>query len=117
MADPRTITRLLVDWGNGHEAALDDLTPLVYEELHTLARAYLRRAGGGQTLQPTELISELYLRLVDQSQPMRWENRAHFFGIAARLMRLVLVDHARARLAAKRGGDLNRVTLEETLAL
>ncbi|HET7452064.1 MAG TPA: ECF-type sigma factor [Thermoanaerobaculia bacterium] len=116
MADRRTITRLLVDWGNGNENALDHLTPLVYGELHALARAYLGR-NRGQTLQPTELIGELYLRLIDQSTPVQWENRSHFFGIAARLMRLVLVDHARARRAAKRGGDANRVTLNETLAL
>lgn len=117
MADPRTITRLLNDWGNGDEAALADLTPMVYGELHALAHAYLRRADRGPALQPTELISELYLRLIDQSEPVRWENRAHFFGIAARLMRLVLVDQARARGAAKRGGELDRVTLKETLAL
>jgi len=117
MADPRTITRLLIDWGNGDDAALDDLTPLVYGELHALARAYLRRGDGRQTLQPTELIGELYLRLIDQSHPVQWENRSHFFGIAARLMRLVLVDHARARRAAKRGRDVDRVTLNETLAL
>jgi len=117
MADPRTITRLLLDWGNGVETALDDLTPLVYGELHALALAYLRRGGRGQTLQPTELIGELYLRLIDQSQPVQWENRSHFLGISARLMRLVLVDHARARGAAKRGGGVDRVTLNETLAL
>jgi hypothetical protein len=85
MADPRTITRLLVDWGNGDETALEDLTPLVYGELHSLARTYLRRGHSGQTLQPTELIGELYLRLIDSSQQVHWENRSHFFGIAARL--------------------------------
>jgi RNA polymerase sigma-70 factor (ECF subfamily) len=117
MADPRTITRLLIDWSNGDEAALADLTPMVYGELHALAHACLRRADRRPALQPTELISELYLRLIDQSRPVRWENRSHFFGIAARLMRLVLVDQARARRAAKRGGELDRVTLKETLAL
>jgi RNA polymerase sigma factor (TIGR02999 family) len=117
MADPRTITRLLVDWGNGDETALEDLTPLVYGELHSLAQTYLGRGHRGQTLQPTELIGELYLRLIDRSQSVQWENRSHFFGIAARLMRLVLVDHARARHAGKRGGGIERVTLKETLAL
>lgn len=117
MADPHTITRLLIDWGNGDEAALNDLTPMVYRELHALARAYLRRGGPAQTLQPTELIGELYLRLIGRSEPVAWENRSHFFGIAARLMRQVLVDHARTRRAAKRGGELGRVTLNETLAL
>jgi RNA polymerase sigma-70 factor (ECF subfamily) len=117
MADPRTITRLLLDWGSGDETALGDLTPLVYAELHALARTYLRRGDRAQTLQPTELIGELYLRLIDPSQKVQWENRSHFFGIAARLMRLVLVDHARIRRSAKRGGDLDRVTLNETLAL
>ena len=117
MADPRTITRLLVDWSNGDEAALADLTPKVYAELHALALACLRRGDRDRALQPTELISELYLRLIDQSRPVDWENRSHFFGIAARLMRLVLVDQARSRGAAKRGGDLDRVTLKETIAL
>ena len=117
MTDPRTITRLLAEWGNGDEAALDELTPLVYGELRTLARAHLRRNNRNQTLQPTELIGELYLRLIDQGRPVRWENRTHFYGIAARLMRLVLVDHARARLSAKRGGAVDRVTLNETLVL
>src|SRR5262249_30478712 len=116
MSGPRTITKLLADWGAGDGAALDKLTPLVYRELHELARTYLKR-GGSQTLQPTELISELYVRLIGRSQPDHWENRSHFFGIAARLMRLVLVDHARARRAAKRAGDADRVTLKETVAL
>jgi RNA polymerase sigma factor (TIGR02999 family) len=117
MTGPRTITRLLLDWGNGDEKALDELTPLVYKELHALARAYLSRARGSGPLQPTELIDELYVRLIDRSSDVRWENRSHFFGIAARLMREVLVDQARARRAAKRGGGASPVTLEETVAL
>ena len=117
MSGPRTITRLLIDWGNGDDAALDELTPLVYKELHALARMYLSRGHRSGALQPTELIDELYLRLIDQSVRVRWENRSHFFGIAARLMRLVLVDHARARRAAKRGGGSDPMTLEETVAL
>ena len=115
MTDARSITRLLNDWANGESTALEELTPLVYGELHALARTYLSRRRH-QTLQPTELIDELYLRLIDRSLPPRWESRSHFFGIAARLMRRVLVDHARARRAAKRGGDAHPVTLEETIA-
>ncbi|MFN0171111.1 MAG: ECF-type sigma factor, partial [Bryobacteraceae bacterium] len=88
----------------------------VYGELHKLARAYLRRGGSGQSLQPTALINEAYLRLLDQSQPVGWENRAHFYGIAARLMRMILVDHARARHAAKRGGAAAPVTLDDWMA-
>jgi len=117
MSEPRTITRLLIDWGNGDRTALDELTPLVYKELHALARAYLSRARGSGPLQPTELIDELYVRLIDRSLPVRWESRSHFFGIAARLMRLVLVDHAREARASKRGGGAAPVTLEETVAL
>ena len=115
MTEPRTITRLLLDWENGDRAALDELTPLVYKELHSLARLYVSRGRGGG-LQPTELIDELYLRLVDRSRPIQWESRSHFFGIAARLMRLVLVDHARAHRAAKRGGGSDAITLQETVA-
>ena len=114
---PRTITRLLIDWENGDEAALDELTPLVYKELHALARIYLSRGRRSEALQPTELIDELYFRLIDRSATVHWENRSHFFGIAARLMRQVLVDHARAHRAAKRGGGADAVTLEETMAL
>ncbi len=116
MADPRSITQLLIEWGEGNRAVLDELTPRVYRELHALARTYLSRGHRSQTLQPTELINEVYLRLIDRSQPVQLENRSHFFGIAARLMRLVLVDYARARRAAKRGGDARPVTLEETVA-
>ncbi len=117
MSDPRPITRLLSEWSAGDSAALEELTPLVYRELHALAQKYLSRAGGNQGLQPTELINELYLRLIEGSQPVRWENRSHFFGISARLMRLVLVDHARSRQAAKRGGMAEPVTLKETVLL
>jgi len=113
----RSITGLLNDWAGGDKSALEELTPLVYGELHALARTYLSRGRRHQTLQPTELIDELYLRLIDRSLPDHWENRSHFFGIAARLMRLVLVDHARERRAAKRGGGADPVTLKETMAL
>ena len=97
MATPASITRLLIDWSDGNHAALDELAPQVHRELHALARAYLSRNRRNQTLQPTALINELYLRLIDQSQPVRWEGRSHFFGIAARLVRHILVDYARAR--------------------
>jgi len=116
MTGPRSITQLLIDWSEGNPTALDELTPLVYRELHTLARTYLSRGRANPTLQPTELINEVYLRLIGRSQTIKWENRAHFFGIAARLMRLVLVDYARARSAAKRGGKADPITLRETLA-
>ena len=100
---PHEVTQLLIAWGNGDKAALDQLMPLVYEELRRLARHYMSRERPGHTLQSTALVNEAYLRLVDQ-EDMRWENRAHFFGIAARIMRQILVDQARARNAAKRGG-------------
>jgi RNA polymerase sigma factor (TIGR02999 family) len=114
MTGPRSITHLLIEWRAGDRAALDELTPCVYRELHTLARAYLNRGGRSHTLQPTEVIDELYLRLIDPSQSVQWENRAHFFGIAARLMRMILVDYSRARHAARRGGNAGPVTLKET---
>ena len=116
MGESPSVSRLLIAWGRGEPEALEQLTPRVYRELHKLARAYLRRGRPNQSLQPTALINEAYLRLLDQSQPLHWENRAHFFGIAARLMRLILVDHARADHAAKRGGAAVAVTLDDCLA-
>ena len=110
------VTQLLVEWSHGDPEALEKLTPHVYRELHALARSYLRRGRPNQTLQPTALINEAYLRLLGQSEPIQFENRAHFFGIAARLMRMVLVDYSRARDAAKRGGSAEAVTLAESLA-
>ncbi|HKW96404.1 MAG TPA: sigma-70 family RNA polymerase sigma factor [Bryobacteraceae bacterium] len=110
------VTQLLVEWSHGDPEALEKLTPHVYRELHALARSYLRRGRPNQTLQPTALINEAYLRLLGQSEPIQFENRAHFFGIAARLMRMVLVDYSRARDAAKRGGAAEAVTLAESLA-
>src|ERR1700756_3334996 len=95
------VTRLLVEWANGQTQALDQLTPLVYAELRQLAAAYLRGERPDHTLQPTALVHEAYLRLVDQKNPT-WQNRAHFFGVASRLMRQILVDHARQKQAAKR---------------
>src|SRR3954454_18434101 len=116
MADSVSITRLLNDWSSGEEAALNALTPHIYRELHVLAQACLRRRRPDQTLQPTMLINEAYLRLIDTSQPIRLENRSHFFGIAARLMRQILVDYTRAHYTAKRGGGAAAVTLDEAIA-
>jgi RNA polymerase sigma factor (TIGR02999 family) len=112
-----SVSALLIAWGRGEPAALEQLAPQVYGELHKLARAYLRRGGPGQSLQPTALINEAFVRLLDQSQPVQFENRAHFFGIAARLMRLILVDHARANKAAKRGSAAAPITLEDCMAV
>ena len=106
------VTRLLGELGRGHKEAMNQLLPLVYDELHRLARSYFRRERGEHTLQPTALVNEAWLRLMGLSQSPRWESRAHFFGIAARLMRLVLVDYARAHRALKRGGKAECVTLD-----
>jgi RNA polymerase sigma factor (TIGR02999 family) len=114
---PQPVTRLLFEWGQGNRAALDELTPHLQRELHAIARSYLRSGRGNQTLQPTALINEAYIRLIDQTQPIQCESRAHFFGIAARLMRFILVDYARARQAQKRGAGGQSVTLEETRVL
>ena len=108
-------TQLLVDWSKGDREALGELMPLVYGELHRLAAAYLRRERAGHTLQPTALVNEAYLRLIDQSR-IQWQNRAHFVGVAAQMLRRVLVDHARAKRAAKRGGGAVVVSLDESLA-
>ena len=110
---PREVSRLLVDWGNGDRAALDELMPLVYHELRRLAGRYMRRESQGHTLQTSALVNEAYLRLVDQKS-VKWQNRAHFFGVAAQLMRRILVDHARSRLRAKRGGGAQMVSLVES---
>ena len=106
------VTELLVAWGNGDQSARDELIPLVYEELHRLAHRYMGRERIGHTLQTSGLVNEAYLRLIDQSQ-VRWQNRAHFFGIAAQMMRRILVDHARSRQYAKRGGGAEYVSLDE----
>jgi RNA polymerase sigma factor (TIGR02999 family) len=109
------VTRWLLEWSGGDQAALDHLMPVVYDELHRVAAAYLRREPAGHTLQPTALVHEAYLRLVDESR-VDWHSRAHFFGAAARLMRQILVDHARRRHAAKRGGGALKVTVSEASA-
>jgi RNA polymerase sigma-70 factor, ECF subfamily len=108
---PQGITRLLERWSQGDEEALDQLMPLVYDELHRLAGAYLRRERRDHTLQPTALVNEAYLKLVRQRN-IQWQNRAQFFGVAAQLMRRILVDHARANYADKRGGDRVNVSLK-----
>ena len=110
------ITDLLIAWGKGDQGALDKLLPLVYEELRRQAARYLRRERANHTLQPTALVHEVYLRLVDAPE-VRWRSRAHFFGIAAHLMREILVDHARAHQAVKRGGIEQKLTLDEAVAL
>jgi RNA polymerase sigma factor (TIGR02999 family) len=104
MSSTENVTQLLLKWGNGDLQALDDLMPLVYAELRRLARNYLRKERPGHTLQPTALVNEAYLKLVDQRNA-RWQNRAQFYGVAAQLMRRILVDHARQHHAAKRGGS------------
>jgi RNA polymerase sigma factor (TIGR02999 family) len=112
----QNITHLLKEWSDGDQRALDRLTPLVYEELRHQAARYLRRERPGHTLQTTALINEAYLRLID-AKDVRWQSRAHFFAVAANLMRRVLVDHARRRDAEKRGGSQIRLTLDEGLAV
>lgn len=113
---PATVTELLHAWSDGDKAALNQLVPVVYEELRRQASRYLRREAGSHTLQTTALVNEAYLRLVDQKN-IRWQNRAQFFGIAAQLMRRILVDHARAKHRGKRGGWDVRVTLDEAVAI
>ena len=110
------VTELLRAWSGGDAAARDRLIPLVYEDLRRCAAAYLRRERRGHTLQPTALVHEAYVRLVDQRRPA-WQNRAQFFGVAAELMRRILVDRARAHRAAKRSGQWSRVTLDPDLAV
>src|SRR5918994_4244975 len=106
------ITELLAEWREGNQSALDELYPLVYEELHRLARRYMSRERKGHTLQTTALINEAYVRLVDQKN-VRWANRSHFFAISAQIMRRILIDHARRHAYAKRGGGARPVSLEE----
>lgn len=107
------VTRLLLAWRGGDRAALERLVPLVYAELRRQAHRQMRRERPGHTLQTTALVNETYLRLVD-SKRVRWQNRAHFFGVCAQLMRRILIDHARARGSLKRGGDAVHVALDDT---
>ena len=113
MSATHEVTLLLAAWAKGSQQALDELTPLVYKELRQLAASYLRKERKSHTLQPTALVHEAYMRLVDQRNPT-WQNRSHFFGVAARLMRQILVDHARRKHAGKRAG--RNVKLEETIS-
>lgn len=106
------ITQMLLAWSDGDQGALEQLTPLVYDELYRLAKHYMARERPGHTLQTTALIHEAYMRLIDSSQ-VRWQNRAHFFAVSAQLMRRILVDYARNRHSIKRGGEASRVSLEE----
>lgn len=107
------MTQLLLDWGRGNKAALDRLVPLVYAELRRLARKYMRGERQGHSMQTTALVNEAYIRLIDYKQ-MRWQDRAHFFAVAAQLMRRILVEQARSRNYAKRGGgNLRKVAIEE----
>ncbi len=111
----RRITHLLVDWNNGDELALEQLMPLVYEELRRMARRHMRRQPSGHTLQTTDLIHEAYLKIA-KSDGQNWQNRSHFFGVASRVMRQILVDHARSKQSQKRGGWQARITLADNLA-
>ena len=115
MTDVSGLTQLLCLWSGGNREALESLIERVYPELRRLARSYLRRERPGQTLQSTELVHEAYLRLIDQRN-VTWRNRAHFFGIAAHVMRRILVDHARSRQASKRGAGISLLTLDEAVA-
>src|SRR6185436_4697070 len=112
MASPRDITALLGDWSRGNRAALDQLLPLVYAELRRVAARQLRNERADHTLQPTALVHEVYIRLVDQRH-VDWQNRAHFFGVAAQVMRRILVDHARRHDASKRGEGVRCVSIDE----
>ncbi len=109
------VTQLLMEWRNGDRQALDALIPIVYDELRAIARRYMNRERSGHTLQTAALINEAYLRLVDK-QDIAWQNRTHFFAISARIMRNLLVDHARARQMEKRGGGAVQVSLNEAIA-
>jgi RNA polymerase sigma-70 factor, ECF subfamily len=107
------ITELLIRWSNGDQTAREKLMPLVYHELHQMARSYLRGEQRQHTLQPTALVHETYLRLVNQKE-LRWQDRAQFYGLASTLIRNILVDYARQQQARKRGGEQVRLTLQET---
>src|ERR1041384_3150717 len=115
-ASPPNVTELLQAWSGGDKSALENLIPLVYDELHRLAKRYIGRERPGHTLQTTALVNEAYLRLID-AQQVEWQNRAHFFAISAQLMRRILVDFARAKRFAKRGGQNVQVSLAEAILL
>lgn len=114
-ASAHNLTELLIEWREGDKTALDKLTPLVYDELRRIAHRYVRRERNGHTLQTTALVNEAYVRLAG-SKNIAWQNRAHFFAATAQVMRNVLIDHARRRLFAKRGGEAKQVPIEEALS-
>jgi RNA polymerase sigma factor (TIGR02999 family) len=118
MPTPSTheVTQLLLDWSDGDQAAFDALMPLVYDELRQMAHRYMSRERPGHTLQTTALVSEAYLRLVDQKR-VHWQNRAHFFAVAAQAMRRILIDYARKQRYAKRGGGAPKISLEEAAVM
>ena len=109
------LTGLLIEWGQGDKAALDRLTPLVYDEIRRIAHRYMQREREGQTLQTTVLVNEAYLRLAGSAN-ITWQNRAHFYAVTAQVMRRILIDHARRRQYVKHGGETQRVALEEAVA-
>jgi len=111
---PQNVTSLLIAWNQGDQSALDQLMAVVYDELRLLARGYLRRERSNHTLQSKDLVHEAYLRLIDQKR-VTWQNRSHFFGIAAQMMRRILVNHAKARHSAKRGAAAIKLTLDEAV--
>ena len=113
---PTKVTGLLLKWGHGDEEALARLIPLVYDELHRIARKHMGQEAVGHSLQATALVNEAYLRLVD-AQDVAWHDRTHFLAVSARIMRHILVDHARSRRYQKRGGDAARVTFDEALVV
>lgn len=115
-ADADNVTKLLADWSNGNQQALEELLPLIYNELRHLAHGFLYRERPGHTLQTTALVHEAYLKLIDQ-RDARWQNRAHFFAIAAQAMRRILIDSARKRGAVKRGGPGEKVSLTEAAGI
>jgi RNA polymerase sigma factor (TIGR02999 family) len=116
MTEPHDVTRLLREWADGTESALEALTPLVYAELRRLAASYLRHEKSGHTLQPTALVHEAFVRLLDHTAP-ECRNRVQFYGIAAHLMRQILTDHWRARHTLKRGGEIGRLSFDEELVV
>src|SRR5499433_3687097 len=113
-SSPNNVTQLLLAWSNGDQAARDQLMSAVYDELHRLARSYMKRESPGHTLQTSALVNEAFLRLVDQRN-VHWRSRAHFYGIAAQMMRRILVDYARSRSSEKRGAGAPALTLDESL--
>jgi RNA polymerase sigma factor (TIGR02999 family) len=115
-ARPKDVTQLLIEWNRGKQGALDELLPLVYDELHRVAARCLQRERRSHTLQATALVHEAYLRLIDQTR-VQWQNRAHFLGVAAQMIRRILVDYARAKQAAKRGGKAMRLLLDDAVGM